>query len=89
MTIEELETQKNNIKNRTDFLKYLNDLKELYIESNGDLWENDLFNDYIDGCYGFSLGISGYYKNIEKSVDIEKITWKMVAEIITAGAVHS
>jgi hypothetical protein len=89
MTIEELEVLENNIENKTDFFIYLNAFKELYIESNGDLWENPLFNDYIEGCYGFSLGIAGYYKNTNQNIDIEKITWKMAAKIITSGSSHS
>jgi hypothetical protein len=51
-------------------------------------WENRSVPDYLDGLHGFAHAMGGYYQNMGEDVDIETISWRMVAHMLLAATVY-
>lgn len=75
------------IKTKKDFDKFLELLLD-NLRSNKSDWENSNLENYVDGIYGFTKSIRGYYMHRKESVDLEKPTWKMIATILLAARNH-
>lgn len=84
MTGDDLYDLAENIQSRDDFLDFLKKMIESY-DNHIEDWENKNVRDFISGLSIFAEEIDGYYLNMNENVDIEKITWKMAAQILHAG----
>ncbi len=76
------------INSRDDFIYFIQSLNADY-RMKREEWENDDLESFLEGLSGFTQSIDGYYKNRGDVVDIETITWRMLAEILLAATVHS
>ena len=74
------------IETKKDFDQFLEMLLISLRKSNSD-WENKNLEDYIDGLWGFTKSIDGYYLNRKETVDLEHPTWKMIAVMLLAATV--
>lgn len=87
MTRENLFNYVKTIRSRADFVEFLNYFNGDYQHNRAD-WENDNLQDFLSGLEGFATDMDGYYKNTDKSVDVESISWRMVAEMLLAATVY-
>ena len=87
MNCDDLAVLANAVKSRSDFLNFLDELNENY-RSHGDEWENNTLDRFLEAYSAFAHAIGGYYKNMHEEVDIETITWRMAAQILTAAKVY-
>jgi|UPI000592CD50 hypothetical protein len=76
------------IRSRRDFIQFLNYLNDDYRENNSE-WENKDLQSFLAGLSGFSMDMTGYYCDLEEKVDVESISWRMVAEMLLAAKVYS
>jgi len=51
-------------------------------------WENCSIEHYLEGLYGFTSDIDGYYQNMKQDVDTTQASWKMMARILLAARVY-
>ena len=77
----------NKVETKEDFEQFL----LLFIEdfkNNKPEWENCSLEHYLEGLYGFTSDIDGYYQNMKQDVDTTQISWKMMARILLAARVY-
>jgi hypothetical protein len=75
------------VNSRAEFVRFVNDLNIEY-KTNRNEWENDNLENFLCGLSGFSNDMAGFYKNMGESVDVEVITWRMVAQMLLAAKVY-
>jgi len=75
------------VASREDFVKFVEYLNHDYHQRNGD-WGNKTLEQFLSGLSGFANDMIGYYKNIGEVVDVERITWRMAAEMLLAATVY-
>ncbi|MEQ1734151.1 MAG: hypothetical protein ABL940_10780 [Bacteroidia bacterium] len=78
--IEKIETKK-------DFDIFLEMLLN-NLRNNETDWENNNLENYVDGIYGFTGSLNGYYMHRNENINLEKPTWKMIATILVAARNH-
>ena len=87
MTGDELFDFAASVKDRQDFIKFIENLNADCRERR-DEWQNDDLSGFLSGLSGFANDIGGFYKNMGESVDIETVTWRMVAQMLLAATVY-
>ena len=87
MTRDELYDFRDKVISRDDFLKFMEYLIDDYRDHKNE-WDNNRLEDFLEGFRGFSTDIRGYYKNTNQDVDVEIISWKMLANMMTAATVY-
>ncbi len=75
------------VKSRDDFVKFVGYLNKDYQQKRGE-WQNKTLEQFLDGLAGFANDMKGYYKNMGEEVDVEKISWRMTAEMLLAATVY-
>jgi hypothetical protein len=87
MTSDELFEYARTVQTREEFVNFTDFLNEDF-HAHKDEWENVDLQSFLGGLSGFARNIAGYYKNTGELVDVEKITWRMAAEMLLAATVH-
>lgn len=87
MTSDELFDYARAVQTREDFTKFVEFLNEDFLTKQGE-WENVDLQSFLGGLSGFARNMSGYYKNMGDSTDVENITWRMAAEMLLAATVY-
>jgi hypothetical protein len=87
VTSDELYDYVKTISSREDFLFFLQALNHDHSNHQSE-WRNNTLEQYLSGLLGFAGDMGGYYKNAGEIVDIEKITWRMAADILLAATVY-
>lgn len=87
MNTDDLYDYVKTIKNRSDFVKFV-DYLIMDFRGRGAEWENPDLPSFLAGLSGFATDMDGYYKNMGEDVDVESISWKMAAEILLASTVY-
>jgi hypothetical protein len=75
------------ISSKQDFEYFMTCLVEDYLENKIE-WENNSLENYLLGISKFSVDMDGYYKNMGEVVDVNVITWRIMAEILLAASVY-
>jgi len=75
------------VNSREDFVKFVAYLNNDY-QQKRDEWQNKTLEQFLNGLAGFANDMKGYYKNMGEEVDIERITWRMAAEMLLAATVY-
>jgi hypothetical protein len=84
---DELFDYAKTVTSREDFVKFVEYLSHDYRERN-DIWENKTLEQFLGGLSGFADDMAGYYKNMGETVNVERITWRMAAEMLLAATVY-
>jgi len=71
---------------RQDFIQFIENLKTDFIENKE--WENNTIEDYLEAISRYVEDIDGYYKNTNQSVALEKIDWKVFADILKGSSIY-
>jgi hypothetical protein len=87
MTGDELYDYAKTVASREDFIRFVEYLNQDH-KQNRDDWQNSTLEQFLAGLSGFANDMSGYYKNIGDVVDVERITWRMAAEMLLAATVY-
>ncbi|HEY1057148.1 MAG TPA: hypothetical protein VGE55_00300 [Limnobacter sp.] len=75
------------VASREDYVKFVEYLIQDYQEQHNQ-WGNKTLEQFLGGLSGFTNDIAGYYKNMGEVVDVERITWRMAAEMLLAATVY-
>ncbi|MFA7209024.1 MAG: hypothetical protein WC120_01940 [Parcubacteria group bacterium] len=76
----------NNIKKRSDFVLFIQELNKDYKE-NPDSWENKDLGAYLEALAAWVEDMDGYYLNHGKPIP-EKPEWKTVADMLIAAKMY-
>jgi hypothetical protein len=87
MTSDELFDYAKTVASREDFVKFVEHLNHDYQQKRDD-WSNQTLDGFLGGLSGFANDMAGYYKNMGEVIDIERITWRMAAEMLLAATVY-
>ena len=75
------------VASRQDFVRFVEYLNQDYRQKHEE-WQNGTLEQFLAGLSGFANDMGGYYKNMGEAVDIERITWRMAAEMLLAATVY-
>lgn len=75
------------VASREDFVKFVGYFIQDYQQKRND-WGNKTLEEFLGGLSGFANDMAGYYGNIGEAVDVERITWRMAAEMLLAATVY-
>ncbi len=84
--IVDIEDLPERINSRQDFQAFMRRLVEDFRK--GEEWENAELGEYLRAIEVYTGSIDGYYKNFGKSVDLEKPTWRVFADILLGARVY-
>jgi hypothetical protein len=87
MTGDDLFDYARTVTSREDFVKFVKYLNHDYNQKSDD-WGNKTLEQFLSGLSGFANDMAGYYKNMGEVVDVERITWRMAAEMLLAATVY-
>jgi hypothetical protein len=73
--------------NRKEFINFIENLRVDFIK-NKVQWENKTIEDYLKAMSGYIEDIDGYYKNTNQEVNLEKIDWKVFADILKGSSIY-
>lgn len=75
------------VTSRADFVRFVAYLNKDLAERREE-WGNTSLDEFLVGLSSFAEDMDGYYKNMGDVVDVEKITWRMTAEMLLAATVY-
>ncbi|HVZ46105.1 MAG TPA: hypothetical protein VHA82_20025 [Ramlibacter sp.] len=87
MTNDDLYDYAGKVNSRADFVQFVQHLNEDRRAHNPE-WENGTLDQFLSGLSAFANDMGGYYRNMGETVDIEHITWRMVAQMLLAATVY-
>lgn len=58
------------------------------LRNNQEEFENKTLDDFLEALGSYAEDIAGYYKNTNQHVDLEKVNWKVFADIITGASIY-
>lgn len=76
------------VQSRDDFIKFVEYLNEDYRQQQTQ-WENRSLGEFLGGLSSFANDMAGYYKNMGETVDVDTVSWRLVAEMLLAATVYS
>jgi hypothetical protein len=88
MNGDDLYDYAQSVGSRDEFVKFVELLNE-NLKSHSDEWENSDLPSFFDGLSVFTSDMEGYYKNVGETVDVEVISWRMMAQMLLAAKVCS
>ena len=86
MNHEEINEYANKITTIDEFSIFIENLIKNH-KQQGDDWENDNIEKYLNGVLAFMHNIDGYYEFRGEDVDLERPTWRIVARIFLAARI--
>ncbi|WP_298900949.1 hypothetical protein [uncultured Psychroserpens sp.] len=76
----------NKIKDKKDFLNFIGQfIQDFY--NNGDSWENNKLNTFLEGMESWVEDMEGYYENMNLPIP-ENIDWRIFADILYAAKMY-
>ena len=72
---------------RKEFINFVKNLRVDFIKNNAQ-WENKTIEDYLEAMSAYAEDIDGYYKNTNQEVNLEKIDWKIFADILKGSSIY-
>ncbi|MEW7291331.1 DUF7660 family protein [Aquimarina sp. 2304DJ70-9] len=75
------------VNDRKSFSEFLKLLLEDY-KNNGQNWENNNLELFLEAMQRYSEDVDGYYKNIKPNLDPETPTWRIFADILCGTVVY-
>jgi hypothetical protein len=76
----------SNIKNREDFIIFLEKLLEDFRKEKN--WENNNLESFIEGMLSWVEDADGYYKNINQMEVLSNPSWRLFADILIASTMY-
>lgn len=73
--------------NKSEFIQFIENLRTDFVE-NKEQWENKTIEDYLEAISRYTEDIDGYYKNTNHDIDLEKIDWKVFADILKGSSIY-
>lgn len=87
LTGDELIDYAKEIKSKEEFEYFLQCLAKDCTDNQSE-WENTNLIDYLTGLSKYVVDMEGYYRSIGENIDVEKVTWRIVAEMLIAASVY-
>lgn len=72
---------------KKEFTQFIDNLRADFIE-NKEQWENKTIEDYLEAVSRYIEDIDGYYKNTNQEIDLEKVDWKVFADILKGSSMY-
>lgn len=72
---------------KQEFIQFIENLKLDFIE-NKEQWENKTIEDYLEAISHYVEDIDGYYKNSNQDINLEKVNWKVLSDILKGSSIY-
>ena len=87
MKHENINSYADKIISYEEFIKFTQYLRINYKEINSE-WENNDLETYLDGIYGSTKSLEGYFYFKKEYVNLDNPTWRIMAHILLAARVY-
>lgn len=75
------------IRTREEFIDFVRGLIENH-RRHREEWGNDTVESFLFGLLGFCRDMEGYYRNLGQSVDVDRPSWRTLADLLLAARVY-
>ncbi|USA47698.1 hypothetical protein NDN11_06180 [Acinetobacter sp. C26M] len=75
------------ISSHTELAIFIKKLRQNLIDDPNN-WENINLSDFLDALASWTEDMEGYYKNIDQSNRLDKLDWKVFAEMLMAARIY-
>lgn len=82
-----IEAENLAVNDRQTFIVFIKSLAEDY-RSGGHDWENNNLADFLEALSRYAEDIQGYYDNTAQSIDADKPSWKVFADLIKGATIY-
>lgn len=72
---------------KQEFIQFIGNLKTDFIQ-NKEQWENKTIEDYLEAMTRYVEDIDGYYENTNQKINLEKVDWKVFADILKGSSIY-
>lgn len=72
---------------KQEFILFIENFRTDFIE-NKEQWENKSIEDYLEAISRYTEDIDGYYKNTNQDINLEKLDWKVFADILKGSSMY-
>ncbi|WP_267402282.1 MULTISPECIES: hypothetical protein [unclassified Chryseobacterium] len=72
---------------KQEFIQFIENLRLDFIE-NKEQWENKTIEDYLEAISHYVEDIDGYYKNSNQDINLEKVNWKVLSDILKGSSIY-
>jgi len=72
---------------KQEFILFIENFRTDFIE-NKEQWENKTIEDYLEAISRYTEDIDGYYKNTNQDINLEKVDWKVFADILKGSSMY-
>ena len=72
---------------KQEFILFIENFRTDFIE-NKEQWENKSIEDYLEAISRYTEDIDGYYKNTNQDINLEKVDWKVFADILKGSSMY-
>jgi deoxyadenosine/deoxycytidine kinase len=78
---------KHQIKNREQFVAFLEELHNDYV-TNGKEWENSTLDRFLEAMVAYAKDIQAYYDNSHQKVNANDASWQVFSDIIQGATIY-
>lgn len=71
---------------RAQLISHIHSL--LRARRNGDPWENERAEDFLEALAAWLQDCNGYYRNVAQTMDVENASWQLFADSVSAATVY-
>lgn len=75
------------VENRKDFAAFVSALQNDFLK-NGDNWENNNLNNFLEAMSAYANDIQGYYNNTNSRINADEPNWQTFADILKGAIVY-
>ncbi|MEO9532853.1 MAG: hypothetical protein ABJG68_14980 [Crocinitomicaceae bacterium] len=75
------------VNDRDSFIKFTKELLENY-RTQGEKWENNTLETFLEALSTYSEEIDGYYRNLHPERNHEEPSWKAFSEILSGAVIY-
>lgn len=76
-----------NVDNRQSFIQFLSQLR-IDLQRNGQEWENNTLESFLDAMVRYTEDIQGYYDNTNQNANADVPSWKLLADILKGATIY-
>lgn len=84
---ESIEDFAESVKTKADFEKFLRLLIDDF-RRKGETWGNQDLQAFLEGLFGFTVDMTGYYQNTHPKINLERPSWRVMADLLLAARVY-
>ena len=75
------------VNTKQDFIKFIALLHKDFLK-NGNKWENNTLQHFLEALHRYSKDIEGYYDNTHQATNADNASWKVFADMLKGATIY-